>query len=100
MRIASDHHGLLTETVFGLPVAASGARADWFSPQFIPPASGHPIHRAGLRVDRHMRPLDERGNVALDNVRVAGRLLAGYDPLEEGSTEGVWLATAYRAVTS
>lgn len=96
--ITSDHRGLLTEAVFGLPVAAPEARADWFSPQFAP--ARHPIHRAGLRVDRHMRPLDERGNVALDNVRVAGRLLAGYDPLEEGSTEGVWLATAYRAVTS
>ncbi len=37
-----------------------------------------------------MRPLDEQGNVVLDNVRIAGRLLAGCDPLEEGSTEGVW----------
>jgi anaerobic glycerol-3-phosphate dehydrogenase len=33
----------------------------------------------------------------LENVRIAGRLLAGYNPVVEGSTEGVWLATGYRA---
>ncbi len=96
--IASDHHGHLREKVFGLPVAGPVERGQWFDPQFIPPAGGHSVHRAGLWVDSHMRPLDEQGNVVLDNVRIAGRLLAGYDPLEEGSTEGVWLATAYRAV--
>ncbi len=95
--IASDHHGHLREKVFGLPVAGPAERGQWFDPQFIPPAGGHSIHRAGLRVDTHMRPLDERGAGTLDNVRIAGRLIAGYDPLEEGSTEGVWLATAYRA---
>lgn len=98
--IASDHHGHLREKVFGLPVAGPDERGQWFDSQFIPPAGGegHAIHRAGLRVDTHMRPLDERGAGTLNNVRIAGRLLAGYDPLEEGSTEGVWLATAYQAV--
>ncbi|OQA47314.1 MAG: Anaerobic glycerol-3-phosphate dehydrogenase subunit B [Chloroflexi bacterium ADurb.Bin325] len=95
--ITSDHHGNLREKVFGLPVAGPAERAAWFGPQFIPPAGGHAVHRAGLRADSRLRPLDEQGAAALDNVRIAGRLLAGYDPLEEGSTEGVWLATAYRA---
>ena len=47
-----------------------------------------------------MQPVDESGRVILENIRLAGRLLAGCDPLAEGSTEGVWLATAYRAATT
>ena len=50
-----------------------------------------------MRANAQMQPVDEAGRVVLENVRIAGRLLAGYDPLAEGSTEGVWLATAYRA---
>jgi anaerobic glycerol-3-phosphate dehydrogenase len=44
-----------------------------------------------------MQPVDENARVVLENVRIAGRLLAGHNPLVEGSTEGVWAATAYRA---
>jgi anaerobic glycerol-3-phosphate dehydrogenase len=44
-----------------------------------------------------MQPVDEAGHALIGNVRLAGRMLAGCQPLIEGSTEGVWLATAYRA---
>jgi glycerol-3-phosphate dehydrogenase subunit B len=94
--ITSDHHGTLREAVFGLPVETPGALGDWFDPQLISAAS-HPIHRAGVRANRAMQPVTADGRVLLEDVRVAGRLLAGCQPIAEGSTEGVWLATAYRA---
>ncbi len=98
--IATDYTGMMGEAIFGLPLQApTGGPEGWFAPQFLGP-DAHPIHAAGVRANNQMQPVDESGRVVLENVRVAGRLLAGYDPLAEGSTEGVWLATAYRAATS
>jgi glycerol-3-phosphate dehydrogenase subunit B len=98
--ISSDYTGTLREAIFGLPLQApTGGPDEWFTPQFLGPA-GHPIHRAGVRANAAMQPVDESGRVVLENIRLAGRLLAGCDPLAEGSTEGIWLATAYRAATS
>jgi glycerol-3-phosphate dehydrogenase subunit B len=94
--VTSDHHGTLRETVFDLPVEAPGGLGDWFGQELLG-ASGHPIHRAGVRVNRVMQPVDADGRVSLENLWAAGRLLAGSQPLLEGSTEGVWLASAYRA---
>jgi glycerol-3-phosphate dehydrogenase subunit B len=98
--ITSDYTGTLREAVFGLPLQTpAGSQDDWFAPQFLGQA-GHPIHRAGVPANAQMQPVDASGRIILANVRVAGRLLAGCDPLAEGSTEGVWLATAYRAATA
>lgn len=94
----SDHHGALREVVFGLPPTGVPAMCEWFTDQFLP--GDHPIHYAGIAVDRSMRPLDERGEAVFENVRVAGRALAGYNGACEGSTEGVWIASAYAAVRS
>ncbi len=94
--ITSDYRGALREAVFGLPLHVPGDVESWFDPNFLTDAS-HPIHGAGVRVNSHMQPVDETGAIVLDNVRVAGRLLAHCNPVAEGSTEGVWLATAYRA---
>jgi len=96
--ITSDHTGALREAIFGLPLQIPGAMEEWFNVRFLPP-QGHPIHSAGVRVNQEMQPVDDFGRVVLENVRVAGRLLAGYDLLVEGSTEGVWLATALRAAS-
>jgi glycerol-3-phosphate dehydrogenase subunit B len=97
--ITSDYTGTLREAVFGLPLQTpTGSQDDWFAPQFLGQA-GHPIYRAGVRANTQMQPVDASRRVILENVRLAGRLLACYDPLTEGSTEGVWLATAYRAAT-
>lgn len=95
--IESDHEGALREAVFGLPVTAPVAMPDWFAGQML--RADHPIHQAGVRVNRMLQPLDAAGEIVLENVRVAGRLLGGYNPLIENSAEGVWLATAYRAAT-
>ena len=95
--ITSDYTGTLRETIFNLPLQTpAGSQDDWFVPQFLGQA-GHPIHYAGVRANAQMQPADASGRTTLENIRIVGRLLAGYDPLAEGSTEGVWLATAYRA---
>lgn len=95
--ITSDYTGALHEAIFGLPLqVTTSTLSDWFAPQLFGQGP-HPIHMTGIRANSQMQPVDETGHVILENVRIAGRLLAGYDPLAEGSTEGVWAATAYRA---
>jgi glycerol-3-phosphate dehydrogenase subunit B len=98
--IVTDYTGMMREAIFGLPLQApANGPEGWFAPQFLGQGE-HPIHKAGIRANNLMQPVDESGRVVLTNIRLAGRLLAGYDPLAEGSTEGVWSATAYRAATS
>lgn len=98
--ITSDYTGTLREATFDLPLQApTGGPEGWFAPQFLGPEA-HVVHTAGVRANAQMQPVDESGRVVLENLRIAGRLLAGYDPLAEGSTEGVWMATAYRAATT
>lgn len=94
--IVSDYRGALRETVLGLPVRGVSSMAQWFGERFIP--TDHPIHCAGIAVDTSLRPVAESGEVLFENVRVVGRALAGYNGPCEGSTEGVWIATARRAV--
>ena len=57
----------------------------------------HPMARAGVAVDRDLRPLDAGGERALDNVLVAGATLAGAEPWREKSGDGISLSTGYRA---
>ncbi len=83
------------EPLFGLPVIQPESREDWFGPSFFD--SRHALNRAGIRVDGHFRPLDGEGRVILDNVRIAGSILAYHDSIEEGSREGISLSTGYGA---
>ena len=96
--ILSDRHGELQEAVLGLPLTSILPMDEWFAEAFLP--GDHPIHRAGVAADAEMRPLDANGEVMYENLRVAGRILAGYNGNCEGSTEGVWISTAYAAVES
>jgi anaerobic glycerol-3-phosphate dehydrogenase len=70
--------------------------AEWCA---YPRLSGEPqpIHHAGLVTDAALRPLDAAGKPAAPNLYAAGRLLAGYSPVVEGSTEGVDIATGAHA---
>ncbi len=97
--ILSDIHGQLREPIFDLPLVApeGEGRAGWFRERLLD-GRGHPIHRAGVRVNAQMQPLDAEGAPVLANVYAVGDLLAGYDPLTDGCAEGVALATAWRAV--
>jgi glycerol-3-phosphate dehydrogenase subunit B len=97
--LLTDRYGNIREPIFDLALSTSGSFAEWFDERFLS-KQGHPVHLTGVRANSHLQPVDETGVVLLENVRIAGRLLGGYDPVIEGSTEGVWLATAYRAATA
>ena len=84
----------IIEPAFGLPVFQPDVRLDWYGRSFF---DGHPIHQAGILTDRSFRPVDERGDVLLENVWVAGSILAHHDSIAEGSREGIEIATGYMA---
>jgi len=84
----TDHTGYAQEVVFNLPLDAPPNREDWFHPKFLHP-QGHPIFRAGVRVDTDFR-------TALENVYAAGGALPG-DFIREYSLEGTALASGFWA---
>jgi glycerol-3-phosphate dehydrogenase subunit B len=84
------------EPIFNLSIYQPKSREDWFGNNFFS-ALPHPIHRAGVLTDSCFRPIDERGDHVLENVWVAGSILAHHHGLEEKSREGVEIATGYMA---
>ncbi len=86
----------ISEPLFHLPVVQPASRGEWFQGRFFQPES-HPIHRAGILTDRALRPVDEGGKVLLDNVRIAGSILAHHEAIEEHSREGIAIATGHWA---
>jgi glycerol-3-phosphate dehydrogenase subunit B len=84
----------IVEPIFDLPVSQPRSREEWFDKSYF---SHHPIHQAGVLTDSRLRPVDERGNVILENVWIAGSILGLHDSIAEKSREGVELATGYWA---
>jgi glycerol-3-phosphate dehydrogenase subunit B len=83
------------ETALGLHVSGvPGPGEERFRPGYF---DDHPMGRAGVAVDRELRPLDADGERSLDNVLVAGATLAGAEPWREKSGDGISLSTGYRA---
>jgi glycerol-3-phosphate dehydrogenase subunit B len=83
------------EPALGLSVAGvPEPGAERFRPGYF---EDHPIGRAGLAVDRELRPVDAAGDRVLENVLVAGATLAGAEPWREKSGDGISLATGHRA---
>lgn len=85
----------ITEPLLQLPVRQPAGRGAWFRERFF--NASHPIHYAGIETDQRLRPLDDQGRVALENVRVAGSILAHHQAMEEHSREGIDIATGYLA---
>jgi glycerol-3-phosphate dehydrogenase subunit B len=85
------------EPIFNLPVVQPKLREEWFGKSFFSD-SPHPVHQAGILTDSSFRPIDEKGEPVLDNVRVAGTILAGHHSVDEKSREGIEIATGYAAV--
>ena len=88
--------GQVIENIFNLPVQVPPETDQWSNEQLFF-TSGQPFAKFGVKVDAKLRPVDDAGNVLLENVFVAGKTLAGYDYCFEKSGNGVALATAYRA---
>jgi glycerol-3-phosphate dehydrogenase subunit B len=83
------------ETALGLPVSGvPGPGEERFRPGYF---EDHPMGRAGVAVDRELRPVGDAGERLLENVLVAGATLAGAEPWREKSGDGLSLATGHRA---
>ncbi len=94
--LESDYQGKIRETVADLHVAQVPPLADWFAQPLLS-GQAQPIHLAGIVTDSDLRPLDVAGSPAAPNLYAAGRLLAGYSPIIEGSMEGVDIASGAHA---
>jgi glycerol-3-phosphate dehydrogenase subunit B len=86
----------ISEPIFNLPLSQPQSREGWFRKSFFNDLS-HPIHQAGISTDPSLQPVDERGNLILENVWVAGSILAHHQCIDEKSREGIEIATGYTA---
>ena len=84
------------EPIFNLPVIQPQSREEWFGKSFFND-SPHPVHQTGILTDSSLRPLDEKGESVLENVWVAGSILADHHSVDEKSREGIEITTGYMA---
>ena len=95
----SDHTGRFWEVVFGLPLTVPQDRSQWFRPLFFDP-DGQPVFHGGVATNAELQPVDAQGEIVYANLWAAGGLLAGADPIQERSLEGIGIATGIAAVES
>lgn len=91
--ITTTYTGDVREVVFGLPVNAPTDRMAWLHRDFLD-ARGHPIFRAGLRVNSAFQPLDG-DTPRYANVYAIGTTLDACEPLRERAFEGIAIATGF-----
>jgi glycerol-3-phosphate dehydrogenase subunit B len=84
------------EPIFNLPLSQPPLREDWFRNSFFGDLP-HPIYQAGILTDASFQSVDERETLALENVWVAGSILANHHAIDEKSREGIEIATGYTA---
>lgn len=96
--LIAERDGRLRETVLGLPVEAPPAD-EWLAVDAFDPA-GHPLEKAGIRIDAELRPVAADGATLFDNVRVAGSLIAGQRSVRDRCGDGVALSSGWRAARS
>ena len=82
------------EPIFGLPVYQPASREHWFGKTFL---ADHPVHQVGIQTDPCFRPIDDKEDLLLENVWVAGSILAHHDSITEKSREGIEIATGHMA---
>jgi anaerobic glycerol-3-phosphate dehydrogenase B subunit len=92
--VATWPGGLPREGVFDLPVTAPDQGQRWFREEFLA-SSGHPLFRAGVRVNKSFQPVNRDGDPLYENLYATGSLLAGCDVVQERSLEGVALASGF-----
>ena len=88
--------GKAWESIFSLPLDMPENTEDWSSPNIFGDSL---FAKMGVKVNSDLKPVDAEGNVILNNVRFAGRIVGGYDFAAEKSGHGVALATGWHAGT-
>jgi glycerol-3-phosphate dehydrogenase subunit B len=92
--------GVLREAIFGLPVYVGSQSVgrqylgQWLSAQF---ADEQRLFRAGIRIDKELRPLDFNGDPFNARVYAAGSVIGGYDPAADKTGLGVAAFTGFLA---
>ncbi len=86
----------ILEPIFNLPVHQPPSREGWFGNSFFGDLP-HPIQQGGVLTNTSLQPVDERGNMILENVWVAGSVLAHHHCIGEKSREGIEISTGYMA---
>ncbi len=84
------------EPLFHIPVSQPSRRGEWFKERFFD-QEAHPVHQAGIETATDLRPVDENGEIFLENLWAAGSVLAHHQSVEEKSREGIDLATGFMA---
>lgn len=84
------------EPIFNLAVFQPQFREVWFNNSFFSDLP-HPIYGAGVLTDSAFRAVDEKGDQILENVWVAGSILAHHHAIDEKSKEGIEIGTGYAA---
>lgn len=79
----------LYEPIFGLDIEGDSDRSHWFDEKVF---NDQPFMRYGVKTDKHFRAL--KNGVPIQNLYVAGSVLAGANPLKEGSGAGISLLTS------
>ena len=93
--LVADQKRIL-EPVFNLPIAQPKSREDWFRKSFFDELP-HPVHQAGILTDPSFQGVNERGEISLKNVWIAGSILADHHSMDEKSKEGIEIVTGYMA---
>ncbi len=86
----------IKEPVFGLDVAQITPRTQWGGHDFVAQHQPHPFMTFGVSTNDQLHP--SYCGQTITNLYCCGAMLAGYDPVFEGSGGGVAIATAYHAV--
>jgi len=89
--IDSERDGTVEEPIFDCHIPHSEDRYDWFDQEAF---GDQPFAHFGVRIDEGMRPLDAGGNPEFANLRAAGGVVGGTDPVSEKSQSGISLTTA------
>ncbi len=89
----------IKETLLDLPVSQPENRSQWYHKNYTDP-KGHPINKAGIRVNAQFRPLGENGMPYHPGLFAAGAILANQDWIRSRSGAGIAIASAFKAAQS
>ncbi|MFA6447867.1 MAG: FAD-binding protein [bacterium] len=90
------HGAQLQETLFDLPVfvkdkpVRNAVMMDLLTEKIV---DRQQLFACGVRIDTSLRPLDEEGNPAFENLMCAGSIIGGYDPMFDRCGAGVSIIT-------